>query len=267
LAAVLIRRILIVPLAWVIGTSFAIGLLCCFILSLPSSLTSGRVRLAYERFLNSSVRLPLRVWFKAFAILGIHRIGPPTGTRHPGPCVFIANHPTLTDSVYFSATIPGVCLVAKTGLGKYYPVRRVIQSLGYIITGDGGAFDGLRIINAAEAEILKGRSVLLFPEGTRSPSNGLNPFKAGYILLARQANVPIQPIVLDTRPPFLNHSGTWFIPPDTTVTTSVRYLEPLDPPEPGEERAFARMVEQMYKDRLNIKDTHQEHQGIKRGDG
>jgi 1-acyl-sn-glycerol-3-phosphate acyltransferase len=55
---------------------------------------------------------------------------------------------------------------------------------------------GSRFIAQAEAEMRKGSSILLFPEGTRSKSKVMRPFKEGAFLLAKRTGSGIIPIVL-----------------------------------------------------------------------
>lgn len=55
---------------------------------------------------------------------------------------------------------------------------------------------GSKFIARAEAEMKKGSSILLFPEGTRSKTNTMRPFKEGAFLLAKRTGSPIIPIVL-----------------------------------------------------------------------
>ncbi|MFO7670012.1 MAG: lysophospholipid acyltransferase family protein [Bacteroidales bacterium] len=54
---------------------------------------------------------------------------------------------------------------------------------------------GSKFIARAEAEIKKGSSVLLFPEGTRSKTGSMGAFKEGAFLLAKKTGCPIIPIV------------------------------------------------------------------------
>jgi 1-acyl-sn-glycerol-3-phosphate acyltransferase len=72
-----------------------------------------------------------------------------------------------------------------------------------------------------------GVSVLMFPEGTRSKTGDLLPFKLGAFTLAKEANVPVVPIVI---------SGTIeAVPPDAVlrqkgiVHVHVRVCEPIEP--------------------------------------
>jgi len=55
---------------------------------------------------------------------------------------------------------------------------------------------GSQFISQAEAELKKGSSILLFPEGTRAKSNTMRPFKEGAFLLAKRTGSPIIPVVL-----------------------------------------------------------------------
>ncbi len=49
-------------------------------------------------------------------------------------------------------------------------------------------------LNDAAVRIAEGTSVLIFPEGTRSPDGHLQPFKTGAIVLAIKSGVPVVPV-------------------------------------------------------------------------
>jgi 1-acyl-sn-glycerol-3-phosphate acyltransferase len=52
-------------------------------------------------------------------------------------------------------------------------------------------------MEAAAARIRGGTSVVIFPEGTRTPDGELLPFKSGGFLLASRAGVPIVPVTIN----------------------------------------------------------------------
>jgi len=50
---------------------------------------------------------------------------------------------------------------------------------------------------ACEKHLKRGSSVYLFPEGTRSPTGRVRPFKEGAFVLSKRLNIPILPIVIN----------------------------------------------------------------------
>lgn len=54
-----------------------------------------------------------------------------------------------------------------------------------------------KVIRDGKLWLSRGASVAIFPEGTRSKDGEIHRFKAGAFLLAREAGVPILPVVLD----------------------------------------------------------------------
>ncbi len=53
-----------------------------------------------------------------------------------------------------------------------------------------------RMMEASARALAEGCSIYFFPEGTRSPTGQLKPFKPGAFILAQQARVPILPVVI-----------------------------------------------------------------------
>lgn len=68
-----------------------------------------------------------------------------------------------------------------------------------------------------------GWSLLVYPEGTRSPTSKLLPFKTGIGLLARALRVPVVPVVIRGTYPILPR-GTWCPQPRVV---SIRFGAPV----------------------------------------
>jgi 1-acyl-sn-glycerol-3-phosphate acyltransferase len=69
---------------------------------------------------------------------------------------------------------------------------------GDIVINRASAKEAMQLVHSKGKEWLKkGASVSIFPEGTRSKDGQIHNFKAGAFILAKDAGVPILPIVLD----------------------------------------------------------------------
>ena len=88
----------------------------------------------------------------------------------------------------------------------------------------------------------RGYSVLLFPEGTRSKTGAMNPFRSGIGLLAQESAVPIVPIALVG---MYDAKARWF----HSGRVEVRIGMPVPAPEPGADPAIlAAALERAVRD-------------------
>ncbi|MGD9159214.1 MAG: lysophospholipid acyltransferase family protein, partial [Desulfobacteraceae bacterium] len=76
------------------------------------------------------------------------------------------------------------------------------RGAGYISIERKDRKKAIRSLRQAAERIRSGVSVMIFPEGTRSPDGNIGDFKKGGFVLAYDAGVPIIPVVLN---------GTWSI--------------------------------------------------------
>lgn len=134
-----------------------------------------------------------------------------------GPFVMIANHPTLVDVTAIMAVHPRICCVAKTELFKSVLVGRLLRYSGHIEGGNVGSLEGASVMQQALMRLERGQSVLIFPEGTRSPAYGLNRFKPGVFEISLRAGVSIVPILITCEPPTLMKGLPWYALPKRTA--------------------------------------------------
>lgn len=120
------------------------------------------------------------------------------GTEHllGGPQVLVANHESFFDVFALATYLPvDYRFVAKEELGRIPVFGHAWKTCGHISikredrTAAVGALDeaGRRIRN-------ENISVIIFPEGTRSPTGELQRFKKGAFVLALQMGIPIVPM-------------------------------------------------------------------------
>lgn len=112
--------------------------------------------------------------------------------------VMVLNHNSMVDimSIY---NLPLVFKwVSKREVYRIPIVGRLLFAHGDIVINRASAKEAMKLVHTKGLEWLsKGASVSIFPEGTRSKDGQIHNFKAGAFILAKDAGVPILPIVLD----------------------------------------------------------------------
>ena len=111
------------------------------------------------------------------------------------PVIFMSNHESQMDPPVLIAALPlPAVYIAKQEL-KYFPfIGWAAWAAGVIFIDRRDRERALRSIHTAALQIRGGKSVVIFPEGTRSRTGELLPFKKGGFALALDAGVPIIPI-------------------------------------------------------------------------
>jgi 1-acyl-sn-glycerol-3-phosphate acyltransferase len=122
-----------------------------------------------------------------------------SGLEHasPGPAVYAANHASAFDILIVFGHLPvDFRIVYKKSLSLVPLLGWAIRLGGHIPIDRANAFRARRSLAAAARRIRDGTSVVVFPEGTRSPDGAVGRFKRGSFGLAIEAGVPIVPVSL-----------------------------------------------------------------------
>lgn len=123
-----------------------------------------------------------------------------SGVEHlpDGPIIFMSNHQSNFDILSLLASMPRQFYwIAKKELFEIPVFGPSMRRGGYIPLDRGDGRKALQSIDAAAETIHRGKSVVLFPEGTRTPDGNLLPFKRGGFILARKADVPVVPVTIN----------------------------------------------------------------------
>ena len=107
----------------------------------------------------------------------------------------LSNHSSLFDVVALYRVIPfPIRFVAKREL-TYVPIfGQVLQMGAAIIVDRGDRKRAIASVERARESIEKGQSILVFPEGTRTPEGSLGSLKKGPFYIATEAQVPVLPV-------------------------------------------------------------------------
>ena len=196
-------RVLSVALGFVIF--YGIGaFLGWFVLPIVRLVTWDRIagQKRSQRIVARTFRLMLwYIWAVGGYTTGVfERDGSPRPSHGvPNGAVVIANHPSLLDVVMLKAMIGHGVIVVK-------PVYYFNPFLGFLpwccgyIRAGYSLSAGMRVIQEAVDSLREGATILLFPEGTRSPTDGLNRFHRGAFRMAEEANAPLAPFWITCDP-------------------------------------------------------------------
>ena len=115
------------------------------------------------------------------------------------PVIFMSNHQSNFDILALFQGIPQkFAWLAKEELFKVPVFGHSMARAGYIPLDRGASGRrALKNVEKAAKLIREGRSIVIFPEGTRTGDGELLPFKQGGFLLAVKAGVPIVPLTIN----------------------------------------------------------------------
>ncbi len=144
------------------------------------------------------------------------------------PGIYAANHASQLD-------IPIMCtrvnrpmfFIAKIELQKIPILSQYIKVVGMILVDRKNRERAMASMRTAIQDIQGGKSIAAFPEGTRTKTGELLPFKKGVFTIAKEGRIPIVPIALIGSAKALA-SGSFFLRP---ASVELRVLPALNSEE------------------------------------
>ncbi len=129
-----------------------------------------------------------------------------------GPYVVMSNHRSHMDVPVAIQHLPFLFgFIVKEELMKVPVFKGAMMSIGCVPVSRGKSKDDHSVLDSVAADVRSGKNILIFPEGTRAPSDEFLPFKKGGVITAIKAGVPILPVGL---------SGTNRVVPARVLTVS-----------------------------------------------
>ena len=168
-----------------------------------------------------------RTWAKSILIAGrikvkvkgLSKIDPTTS------CIYMCNHQSNFDIPVLLAYLKvQFRWLAKAELFRIPLFGFAMRRAGHISidrTDRQAAFISLK---TAAKTIREGASVIIFPEGTRSPDGNISPFKKGGFVMAIDSGIPIVPVILHGTRSIMPKKQLRIVP----GTVVVEITEPID---------------------------------------
>ncbi len=138
------------------------------------------------------------------------------GLEHIDPqraYIYAPNHQSWFDIFALAGKLPvQFRWLAKEELFKIPVLGAAMSAIGYIPIDRGDRRKAFASMSQAAERVKNGTSIVIFPEGTRSPDGVLQEFKKGSFILAIKSQQPIVPISIAGSHKILR-KGTWVVNP------------------------------------------------------
>lgn len=137
-------------------------------------------------------------------------------------CVVVANHLTLIDVVVLATLLPDATAVAKAAARSNFFYSLIVRGAFLVNSDPAGVLEG------AKALLAEGTSLVVFPEGTRTPADApRRSLRRGAAQIALHAGAPILPVFLSVDPPVLAKGQPWYDAGDRTVVWRIQVREEI----------------------------------------
>ena len=203
----------LIVIAWTVPATIFFAILAIFISLVDPT---GKVPHLVARTWAKSILIVGRIKVK---VKGLSKIDPTTS------CIYMCNHQSNFDIPVLLAYLKvQFRWLAKAELFRIPLFGFAMRRAGYISidrTDRQAAFISLK---TAAKTIREGASVIIFPEGTRSPDGNISPFKKGGFVLALDSGIPIVPVILHGTRSIMPKKQLRIVP----GTVVVEITEPID---------------------------------------
>lgn len=111
--------------------------------------------------------------------------------------ILLINHQSMLDIIVLEEVHPkNLCWIAKAQIGKIPIIGKILSLPKMIAVERENKHSLIKLLKEAKDRVENGRVLAIFPEGTRSQTNKLLPFKGGAKMLVEKLNLKVQPIVI-----------------------------------------------------------------------
>ena len=171
----------------------------------------------YQRCMHLWARLGCRASGVRIIVHDPSRMSPDHGV------VYIANHVSWFDVFALASSLPRYSFIAKSELRKIPLFGPAAAAAGIVFLERDNRKQAFESYHGAAEQVRLGRSVVVYPEGTRGRDYPLRPFKKGPFVLAIASGAPIVPTIIHGAREIMPRGSFRVRPGDIHV----HFLEPI----------------------------------------
>ena len=135
----------------------------------------------------------------------------------------MANHPTLIDTVFLMAFVKRADCIVKSALWRNPFTHGPVRAAGYVSNDSG-----VGLVEDCIKSLRSGSNLIIFPEGTRTPSDGSITLKRGAANIAIRGNFKVTPISIHCMPLMLGKGVNWWKVPPRRSHFRIEVQEDID---------------------------------------
>jgi len=167
-------------------------------------------------------------WLPALGIYGVDEVSGLERAQGEEPAVFVANHRGRLDAPLLLSYLQRTGLVIKSRYARRGALALLARYFDFI-TIDTRSLDSVTAMAAECRRLLeRGTNLLIFPEGSRSQSGRLLPFRNSAFRLAVEQGRPVVPVIVHSTVPFMTKDASSFYPCEP-IRYRFRFMQPQRP--------------------------------------
>jgi 1-acyl-sn-glycerol-3-phosphate acyltransferase len=153
---------------------------------------------------SRTVRMVSHLWVRGMrlglrTIVGLDYVERGRENIPAEPCIIVANHQSPWETYIFTLLFPDASIVTKYEAGQIPVVGWFLKRYPMILIDRGSGPSAFRkMIEEGRKTIAEGRSVIVFPEGTRKSVHDRIAFKRGFEFLYSELGRPVLPVAVNS---------------------------------------------------------------------
>ena len=153
---------------------------------------------------DHTIRMATRGWahgvlFGLKHVVGLNHVEDGREALPDEPCLIVCNHQSTWETIAFLLLVPDVAIIAKDELIRIPVFGWYLRRSPMIVIDREEGMRALKtMVDESRAALAQGRSILVFPEGTRGSGEDELSFKRGVGMLYSRLNVPVVPVAVNS---------------------------------------------------------------------